>query len=74
MPKRKPPLTPESFVERWQRSKSTREVADFFGVTRLLANARAHYYRKQGIPLKSFPGRGTRLDVDKLKEIAEKNE
>ena len=46
----------EKFVEAWQKSESTKQVADLFEITETSAAGRASYLRKKGVELKKRAG------------------
>lgn len=67
-------FSPEEFVRAWQTSKDIRDVIRRLQtMSASQANSRASRYRKQGVPLKSFPKTGKRLDISNLKKIAEES-
>ena len=64
---RRPIVPAEDFVEAWQTSDTRQEVADKTGLSVASASARAGWFRKQGVPLKSF--RTKQIDVAALKAL-----
>jgi hypothetical protein len=69
-------ITNEHFVRSWQSSESLEDVLTATGLTKHHALARAGRLRKHGVPLKEhkrIDGRGTRVDWDALKKLAEES-
>jgi hypothetical protein len=54
------------FVEAWETSESTHEVAAKLGVPRKVVQSRAHDYRRAGVHLKKRPPGRKRIDVEGL--------
>ncbi|MDI6808494.1 MAG: hypothetical protein QME66_05865 [Candidatus Eisenbacteria bacterium] len=68
-------LEAENFVRVWQTSKSLIEAASRLNRSRQAAHQKSFIYRSNGVPLKLMSqqdGRHSRLDWNKLKELAEK--
>ncbi len=72
-------IEPRKFIEAWQTSDNTKQVADKLGIewcqnAASKLGSRACFYRSKGVALKSF-GKGRRpsikLDWDDLSEVAE---
>ncbi len=57
------------FVEFWQKSNSTREVAEHFGMRVVAASGKASYLRKKGVPLK-LRGGGFNSEPTDFKALA----
>lgn len=68
-------VSPERFVEVWQRADSVEDAARQLGVTEGAARARASAYRKRGIPLVRKYRRGpvASLDIAALAKLAQKH-
>ncbi len=60
----------EDFVSAWQRSKTTKEVAEKTGMTVQYCTMRAARFRKLGVPLKMLRKRPTPIDVTALTKLA----
>ena len=50
-------IDPERFVAVWQQSESVEQVMSELGLNYHAALSRAHYFRKQGVPLQKFSSR-----------------
>ncbi len=65
-------VTPEQFIEVWQRAQNAGEVAEKLGMPREIVHARASMYRQMGIKLKKMPRAGREgLDIDALNKLIE---
>ncbi len=64
-------LKAENFVRTWQKSNSVQEVAAALGITVAWARTRARLYKNRGVTLKELDGESGKIDLDKLKKIAE---
>lgn len=67
-------ITPETFVETWQKSATLNGAAKACGLTRSAAATRASAYRKRGVLLKKMPSTrwARRLCVGKLNTLIKK--
>jgi hypothetical protein len=65
-------VSPERFVEVWEKSKSSDEAAEELHMPKSILHARASGYRAQGINLKRMPRKSRRLDVEGLNRLVEK--
>jgi hypothetical protein len=63
-------VTAEQFVETWQRSNNTREVAKALGMTPLDCTSLAAYLRKRDVPLKHMRPHQV-FNIKKLQDIAQ---
>lgn len=66
-------LKAEAFIRAWQKAESLADVADAAGVSLHGASARAGFYRKKGIQMRRFYGRGSGgapLNVPALAKLA----
>ena len=63
-------ITPKKFIEVWQTSSSSREVAQRLNMKATQCSIRASNYRKKGIPLKKFPRGKGGLDISGLADYA----
>lgn len=66
-------LTPEKFVEVWQKAECVNDVCKVFRIATNTAIMRAGNYRKHGVPLKRFRHSHGRLNYENLKRIAKKS-
>jgi hypothetical protein len=73
MPRKKYDLSPEQFVETWEKSTSSQEAAGQLGMPQAIAHAQASAYRAQGIKLKKMPHGPRPLDVEGLNRLVEKD-
>ena len=63
-------VTPEVFIETWQRAESAEEVAQKLGMPKGIVHARASNYRMIGIRLKKMPRRPkNKVDVASLNKL-----
>lgn len=62
--------TPEEFVRAYQSSSSHAEVAKKLGMTTSGVASRACFYRRKGVPLRSY-SRARKIDWEQLKELCE---
>ena len=63
-------VAPETFVEVWNSSTSTNEVAERTGMPKNICQARAAVYRRKGVDLKKMDrANPRRLDVEKLNRL-----
>src|SRR5262249_7960172 len=63
-------VSPQLFIEVWEKSASVREAAQMLNMPKGIAQARAAGYRKQGVKLKRMPRWKTpALDVKGLNEF-----
>ena len=53
-PKKSAIISDADFIDAWQNSEGTLEVAEKTGITRDAARKRAHVLKKNGVPLKKF--------------------
>jgi hypothetical protein len=69
-------VSPEAFIEAWQKSTSAVDVGKALDMNPMTVTARAVYYRKLGIKLKHMDrARGRpRMDVAALNKIAAKHD
>jgi len=73
MAERLPQILAAQFVEKWQKFGPSYFIE--LGCSPEALSARASKLRKDGVPLKKWPARprtGSRLDIEALKQIAEK--
>lgn len=63
-------LTPEQFITIHQKSKNLEEALTKAGISRSAYEARAHYFRTLGIPLKKFKRATLKERVPELAELA----
>ncbi len=65
-------VSAEDFVRAWESSTTPAEVAAKLGMPRPLVNARASYYRRIGVTLKTMKGANARkLDVEALNKLTQ---
>ena len=65
------PVTAEEFIRAWQTSESVDEVAEKIKQDRQNIFSRAHFYRKNGVVLKSMKTGRPKNDWKALRELAE---
>jgi hypothetical protein len=65
-------VSPEVFIQTWQRANSAAEVAEKLGMPKAIVHARASNYRQAGIKLKKmFRQPRNKLDIDSLNKLIE---
>jgi hypothetical protein len=63
-------VSPEAFIEAWQRADSAEEVAEKLGMPKGIVHARASNYRMIGIRLKKMPRRPkNKVDVASMNKL-----
>lgn len=71
MTEQPPPITPEKFVEEWNKHSSWKDLAVTLGMNVGAIKTRAAYYRKKGVKLRKYRKHHPKtLDVAKLNLIA----
>ena len=63
-------ISPEEFIKAWQTSDSAIRAAEKTGMTYSGCTSRACWYRKRGIPLKTFRQGRFALNVKSLTTLA----
>lgn len=66
---RKYDVSPERFVEVWEKSKSSDEAAEILGMPKPIMHVRAAGYRALGVKLKEMPRPKKKLNVEGLNEL-----